>query len=160
VSSRPAPRRASPALIVAVLALLTAILVVVFVLRLASNGTAKVQLGTDSFVIGPAARLAPTADRAPLLFQALRGTTLDIYVQHLGADPIRGWLAFQARRQGAPRTCTLQWQARTGTFLDPCDHQTYPPDGAGLPQFRVTIDSRGRVTVNLQASIGTTPEPT
>jgi hypothetical protein len=160
VSGRPAPRRSSPALIVAVLALLTAILVVVFVLRLASKGTAKVQLGTDSFVLGPAARLAPTADRAPLLFQALRGKTLDIYVQHLGADPTHGWLAFQARRQGARRACTLQWQGVTRTFLDPCDHQMYPSDGAGLAQFRVTIDSRGRVTVNLQGPIGTTPEPT
>ena len=160
MSGRPVPRRGTSAVIIGLLALLTAVLIVVFVLRLARSPEAKVQLGTDTFVLGPAAHLAPSATQAPLLFQALRGKDLDIYVQHLGTDPIHGWLAFEAHRPGGPPSCTLRWQPQTRTFVDPCDHRTYPADGQGLNQYRVIIDSKTAVSVDLQASTGTTPSPT
>ena len=160
MSSRPAPRRGRSAVVIGVLALLTAVLIVVLILRLSRTGQAKVQLGSTTFVMGPAVRLAPSADQAPLLFQALVGKDLDIYVQHLGSDPIHGWLAFEAHRPGGPASCALRWQGQTRTFVDPCDHMIYPADGQGLDQYRVTIDSKGRVTIDLHTSTGTTPSPT
>ena len=147
-------------MIVGLLALLTAVLIVVFVLRLSRSPQAKVQLGTDTFVLGPATHFLASANQAPLLFQALRGKDLDIYVQHLGTDPIHGWLAFEAHRPGGPPSCILRWQAQARNFADPCDHRTYPADGQGLNQYPVIIDSKGGLSVDLRASTGTTPAPT
>ena len=140
-----------------VLAVLTAILVVVFVLRLARSPGAKVNLGDQEFSVGRdtvfAAAIA--ADKRPLFFPALRGS-LTLYVQHIGADPGHGWLAFSAQAPGRPGRCLVRWTVAAQEFTD-CTGVGYPPSGAGLVQYPVRVDSGGTVIVNLRQSIGTAP---
>jgi hypothetical protein len=143
--------------IIAVLAVLTAVLLVVFVLRLAKQPGAKVNLGSQEFDVGKAVVFAPDVARfGPLKFQALRGQ-VDIFVQHLGPDPKRGWLAFETHPPDEPRTCLLRWQPVTHDFLDPCTNRTFPADGAGLLQYPARVDSGGHVIVTLRQSVGTVP---
>jgi hypothetical protein len=151
---RPARRRTS-ALLIGILALLTAVLVTVFVLRLARSPGSKVQLGTDQFQVGKADRLArPVAGGGPLLFQALRGGELDIFVQHLGPDSRQGWSAFEAHAPGASRRCQLRWQPPGQQFLDPCTQRLYPADGTGLTRYATTVTVKGEVVVDLRQPAG------
>jgi hypothetical protein len=151
----PAPRRRTSALLIGILAVLTAVLVIIFVLRLAKAPGAKVQLGTSEFEVGRATALAKPIDRdGPLLFQALRGGSLDIFVQHLGADPAQGWRAFEAHAARAARSCQIQWQRAAHDFMDPCSRQVYPPDGQGLTQYAATVLANGRVVVDLRQPAG------
>jgi len=161
VSGRPSPRRSTSLLIITLLAVLTAVLLVTFVLRLARSPQAKVQLGTNTFDVGRADRLQRTIGQGgPLLFQALRGARLDLYVQHAGTDTVHGWSAFEAHRPGGSRSCLLQWRPSGHVFVDPCDATSYPADGRGLDQYPVTVDSKGHVVIDLRQSTGTTPMPT
>jgi hypothetical protein len=147
-------------LIIALLGLLTAVLLVVFVLQLSRSPQAKVQLGTNTFSVGRADRLqGPIALRGPLLLPALRGASLDLFVQHLGSDTDHGWLAFEAHRPGGPSTCQLQWRQADHDFVDPCDRMIYPADGQGLEQYATTVTG-GKVTVDLHQPAGTTPRST
>lgn len=151
---RPARRRTS-ALLIGILAVLTAVLVIVFVLRLARSPRSKVQLGTDQFQVGKADRLAgPVRSGGPLLFQALRGGSLDIFVQHLGTDSRQGWLAFEAHAAGQPRRCQLRWQPPAQQFLDPCNQQRYPADGTGLTRYATTVTDKGEVVTDLRQPAG------
>jgi hypothetical protein len=153
--------RGTSLLLITGLGVLTAVLVVVFVLRLSRSPQAKVQLGTATFDVGRADRLVkPIAQGGPLLFQALRGSRLDLYVQHAGADPVHGWSAFEAHRPGGSRTCLLQWQPAGHVFVDPCRGASYPGDGRGLDQYPVRVESNGHVVIDLRQSTGTTPMPT
>jgi hypothetical protein len=140
-----------------VLGVLTAVLLIVFVLRLSQSSKTKVQLGSSTFAAGKAAQLQPQIARdGPLLFQGLRGQGGDLYVQHLGADPAHGWLAFTADAP-APAGCVLSWQPSRHALA--CSGVSFPADGQGLDQFAVTVDSKGRVIVDLTARTGTTPRP-
>jgi hypothetical protein len=156
-TGRPAPRRGTSLLLVSLLGVLTAVLLIVFVLRLARSPRTKVQLGANTFDAGKAAQdLAPhIAQGGPVLFQGLRGPGLDLYVQHLGTDPLHGWLAFSA---DAPGGCVLLPRLAQHTLA--CQGMTFPDDGRGLDHYAVTVDSKGKVIVNLQLSTGTTPRPT
>jgi hypothetical protein len=146
--------------IIGVLAVLAAVLLLVFVLRLSRSPQTKVQLGTDTFEVGRVDQIAPrVAEGGPLLFQALRGAALDIYVQHLGTDTAHGWLAFEAHRPGALRRCVAVWQPPQRAFVDSCDHVTYPADGTGLEHYAVTV-AGGKLAVDLRQSTGTAARPT
>lgn len=138
-----------------VLGVLTAVLLIVFVLRLSESSNTKVQLGSDTFAAGKAAQLQPQIARdGPLLFQGLRGQGGDLYVQHLGTEPAHGWLAFTA---DAPSGCVLKWQPGPRTLA--CSGMSFPANGQGLDQFGVTVDSKGKVIVDLASKTGTTPRP-
>ena len=157
MSRRPVPGRGRSLVVVAILAVIAAALLIVFVLRLAQQPGAKVNLGSQEFDVGRAATFAPSvASKGPLLFQALRGS-LDLYVQHQGTDPQHGWSAFEAHAPGAPRSCLLQWQRGTHDFRDPCTQRAVSADGAGLDQYPVQVDANGHVIVNLRQPTGRTP---
>jgi hypothetical protein len=161
MSSRPAARNRTSILLIAGLALLAAILIVVFFVRLSNQPGQRVNLGGQEFPVGKATVYAPAvAKDGPLLFQALRGNQLDIFVQHLGADPLRGWLAFEAHPPGEARTCLLRWRQANHDFADPCSGRTFPADGTGLDQYTVRVDSKGNLVVNLQSTVGTVPPST
>jgi hypothetical protein len=143
--------------LIGVLAVVTAVLLVIFVLRLAKQPGAKVNLGSQEFDIGKASVFASDVARlGPLKFQALRGS-LDLYVQHLGTDPTKGWLAFEAHPADEARTCVLRWQPAAHQFSDPCANRLFPADGAGLAHYAVRLSSNGHVIVNLRQSVGTVP---
>ncbi len=72
-------------------------------------------------------------------------------LQHLGDDPDEGWSAFLAAPIDESRDCTWEWQPDEEVFRAKCDpDRTAPADGAGLPQFRVTVID-GQVDVDLNA---------
>jgi hypothetical protein len=151
------PRRRTTALLIAVLAVLTAVLVVIFVLRLARQPGAKVNLGDQEFQVGKASQFAPRiASRGPLIFPPLRGG-LTLYVQHLGPDPAHGWLAFAAQVPGPHGPCVVRWQPAQGDFAETCRGTIFPADGRGLPHYRVRVDQHGEVVINLRAPAGTEP---
>jgi hypothetical protein len=132
---------------------------------LANRGSVDVRLGDDTFAgqdAGDAA--ARIAEDGPILYPDAGTGDRDIYLQHQGDDPERGWLAFAARPAGAPRECTLRWDDGDQVFrlLDPdgeesgaCDGQEFPPDGAGLTQYPVTVQD-GKLDVDINAADRTT----
>jgi hypothetical protein len=136
-----------------ILLVLTAVLLVVFVLRLARQPGGKVNLGDQEFALGKDTVFAPkVAARGPLIFAPLRGS-LVLYVQHLGSDAAKGWLAIGAQVPGQAPNCAVQWRAATHDFEDPCDHSVYPDDGGGLTHYAVRVDPSGQVIINLRQPV-------
>jgi hypothetical protein len=145
------------------------VLVVVFVVALpglTEEGKVEVKLGADTFTVGQARPKAESiAADGPFLFSDVANGQRDIYVQHLGGDPLAGWSAFDARLAGAGRECTLRWEQGPAQFVDPCSGQTVPADGSGLAHYpvEVTADETVVVDFNAEARRTTTtppPEPT
>jgi hypothetical protein len=135
------------------LMVLAAVLVVVFVVRLSTSPDAKVQLGDDTFEVGRVRELAPPIDRdGPLLFQALQGKR-DIWVQHIGGDATKGWLAFEAHAPGQPRRCDVEWHQDRGEFEDECTHVTYPVDGKGLVQYPTDVKRKKKAGLVLYVDL-------
>lgn len=140
--------------IAAPLMVLAAVLMVVFVLRLARSPEAKVQLGDDVFEVGQVRRLAPLVDRdGPLLFQDLLGRDRDLFVQHIGDDAATGWLAFEAHAPGRPRTCHVVWRQQAGQFEDQCTKATYPPEGRGLTQYQTEVKRKDKAGLTLYVDL-------
>lgn len=135
--------------IVSLFGVFCAALLVVLVLQLAKSPDVKVQLGDEVFEAGRAKDLARSAGEHPLLFQALVGNR-DIYLQHIGADPKRGFHAFESYAPGAPRRCQLRWERGRRVFVDPCDKREFPADGSGLRSYPVTVTKAERVVIDLR----------
>lgn len=146
-------RRPTAAVIaaVAVAGILTAVVLFAVVVALARGGRVEVRLGDDEFRAGDAGSQAESVARAgPLLFPDVAGGDRDIVLQHLGADPEEGWLAFDARPPGASRDCFARWDTGEGHFVDTCDGAVYPADGEGLTRYDVRVED-GEVIVDLRA---------
>lgn len=149
------PTRSPRTMVVAVggIALGIALVLGLFVFAIPSlteSGTVEVQLGDDTFDAGQAERLAPSIDRdGPFLFSDVSSGQRDIFLQHTGTSATEGWLAFDARRPGQPRDCSLVWQRDTRDFRDPCDGTVVPADGTGLLSYPVTVTEEGGVIVDL-----------
>jgi hypothetical protein len=131
-----------------------ALLLVVFVVAVPSlteSGTVEVNLGDDVFnARGAESRAETIAESGPILFPDVSGRNdRDIYLQHLGDDPEQGWYAFDARRPGQGRECTLDWDGSAQEFRDPCDGTVVPADGAGLLSYPVEVSEDGDVVVDL-----------
>ncbi|MGQ0616801.1 MAG: hypothetical protein ACT4PW_07390 [Acidimicrobiia bacterium] len=117
-----------------------------------SDGAAQAPGARRSeFDAGPAkARAAAIErDRYPLLFQDPAVFTRPIWVQHLGSDPLRGWLAFDAAVEG----CALAWEPDAQEFRD-CAGRAYPPDGEGLRAYPVRVTRDEHVVVDLNPQPG------
>lgn len=137
--------------------ILVLVLFVVAIPSLTESGKVEVKLGSDTYDAGRAdARAGNIADGGPLLFSDVSSGKRDIYLQHLGDDPAEGWYAFDARRPGQGRNCTLEWQTGSGAFRDPCNGTMVPADGAGLLSYPVTVTDGGRVVVDLNPDQDTT----
>jgi hypothetical protein len=149
------PERSPRSLVLAVAGIVLGLalvlgLFVVAIPSLTESGTVEVQLGNDTFEAGSAERLAPSIDRdGPFLFSDVSSGQRDIFLQHTGTSATEGWLAFDARRPGQPRDCSLKWQRDAREFLDPCDGTVVPADGAGLLSYPVTVTDDGIVVVDL-----------
>ena len=158
------PRRSPRAMVIAVAGIVLGIalvlgLFVVAIPSLTESDTVQVNLGDDRFAAGQASNLAPSIDRdGPLLFSDVSNGQRDIYLQHVGDEDTEGWLAFDARRPGQPRDCSLEWQRDEGEFVDPCDGTIVPADGEGLLSYPVEVTEDGGVIVDLNPDDD--PEPT
>jgi hypothetical protein len=149
--ARPDKRRRSRGVVLAIVAATVAAGLFLAAALLTSRGGTEVRLGDNEFNVGDVKALAKRIDRdGPLLFQDLLiGGTRDIYVNHVGSDERVGWVAFNARVPGSPRTCTLVWTAGQQVFTDPCTHATVPPDGGDLPHYPTRVTDDGTLIVDL-----------
>jgi hypothetical protein len=136
---------------------LLASLLLLLVVNFISQRPEKVQLGDDAFQVGNAERLAKRIDeqREPFLFKdpVTSGPGRELYVQHLGSDPKRGWIAIEAYAPGAPHEvrCILRWDREAQLFRNPCGGETHPADGTGLRAYPARVLPNGQVEVNLRA---------
>lgn len=138
--SRRQVSRTKTIVVASALLLLTAVLVIVFVLRLASSENAKVRLGDETFEVGRVRVLAPEIERrGPLLFADPLKRNRDLFIQHFGTDATTGWPAFEAHAPGKDRRCLLKWVDADGQFRDACTQATYPVDGAGLTRYKTEV---------------------
>jgi hypothetical protein len=122
----------------------------------------EVNLGDDTFVVGDAKRLAARIDqqREPFLFKdpLTSKPGREVYVQHVGRDHRRGWVAIEAYAPGAPRSlrCILRWDQPQRSFVDPCAPDdgmaAYPADGTGLRTYPAKVNADGDVEVDLRAT--------
>ncbi len=134
--------------------LVAGVLIVVFLVQLSSSGSVKSQLGATTFLAGYARTLAPLVDQqGPIGLPPLLGKTRPIYLQHLGADEKKGWVAIQALVPGEAERCVLHWEQADHRFRDPCTSATYPPDGTGLPRYPATVLPSDRVNVDLRTPL-------
>ena len=135
---------------------LVLLLFVVAIPSLTESGKVKVKLGSDTYDAGSAsARAQNIADGGPLLFSDVSSGKRDIFLQHIGDDVTTGWYAFDARRPGQARNCTLTWQPSLSNFRDPCDGTTIADSGTGLLAYPVTISDNGKVIVDLRGDTTT-----
>lgn len=136
---------------------LVLVVFVVAVPSLTESGKVEVKLGSDTFAAGSAeARSATIAETGPILFPDVSGRQRDIFLQHIGDDPATGWYAFDARRPGQSRDCSLEWKADAEEFVDPCDGTVVPADGTGLLTYEVTVTEDGKLVIDLNGDDGST----
>jgi len=153
-SGRPVPPR-KPKLaavaLAAVLGLAALVLLLFFVVRLASESGGS-SLGDETFDVNASSLAAQVARDGPVLFPDLLGKGRDIFIQHLSDDRKEGWRAFRATAAaGADRRCTLRWERTERLFRDPCDpDRTYPADGEGLEQYRAAVEGSNKLVVDLR----------
>lgn len=106
------------------------------------------RLGDDRFEDVRADRVVAAVDEGgPIFYPDLAGGTRDIWITHVGDDPLRGFLVLSAR---APDSgCLVQWDADAGDFYDVCDESVrFPAEGTGLATFPVELDD-GRLVIDL-----------
>ncbi len=143
----------------ALVALVASGIVFFVVVQLSTGPEAKNNLGDPVFEIGRAANFV---DKVPLLFQALQGAgDRDIYVNHIGTEAKTGWIAFDARTEGQPRTCFLRWSETTERFTDPCTKRTYGSDpGPEFTHYKTTVNANGVVVVDFRVTVESIPPVT
>ena len=133
---------------------LTAVLVLL-VVRFASQRPDEVNLGEDRFEVGRSDVFARAIRRdGPILFKdpLTSRPGREIYVQHLGDDEAEGWFAVDAYGVDAPREerCILEWDRREKVFTDPCGGPDVPADGTGLATYPGEVDDRRAVIIDLR----------
>jgi hypothetical protein len=152
--ARSDPRRAT---IIAVAGVLFSVAMIVLVLFV--NSTSKdVQVGSSSteFPAGHAEDRAKDVARQPLLFPDPANGDRPIILQHVDADPLKGWVAFDATVADCPGD--VEWHADARDFTD-CKGRHYPADGTGLFQYPVRLDDKGNLFINLHPEVPTTTTP-
>ena len=132
-------KRGTGIVVTTALVAISAVLLVVLVVQLASSDPEDTRIGDETFLVGPAERIV---GKTPLLFQDLRGGDLHVWVNHLGNDPNAGWITFTATVRNG---CFIE--RKRNAFVD-CDGKKYPEDGGALRHFHTEVDSEGRVVVD------------
>ncbi len=156
-----APSRKNPfnqAAVIAIAGVLGAVAIGFLIIQItgqAADGELNLNLGDDTFNVGDAEDLALKIDDEdvfggdPLLISGL-GNDRDIYVQHLGDNPVDGWLAFAVRPDDVTRDCFVVFDRDASEFRgnDVCPDLVFPEDGDGLRQYPVeVIDGQVFVTI-------------
>ena len=157
---RPARRRGGVGLLTgSIVAVVVAVAIGATLIALSNSGTVKSHLGASVFVAGRARDLAPqVAKGGPIGLPPLLGSSRPIYLQHLGPDETKGWVAIQALVPGEGGRCVLRWVAAGREFQDPCTGRTYPADGTGLVRYPAVVLPSNRIQVDLRTPLppGTT----
>ncbi len=153
---QPTKTRSPRSMVLAVAGVVVGIVLVLVIFvfavpSLTESGKVEVKLGSDTYSPGSAEAKAETiAQDGPILLPDVSGRNeRDIYLQHIGDDPATGWYAFDARRPGQSRDCSLEWRSESEEFVDPCDGTVVPADGAGLIAYQVTVTEDGNLVIDL-----------
>lgn len=133
--------------------LAVAALLVVVAVRFAAQNPEQANLGSSVLALEADRVAREVAERGPVLFKDPLNRDREIYLQHLGDDPDKGWVAVSAYASRVSIECLLRWDAGKGRFVDPCTRRTYPPDGEGLTTYPAPV-SGGVVRIDLR-----TPNP-
>ena len=145
-------RRATPqrVLVTVLIALAGAGIAMFFTVNFASNNPGEVNLGAEVIRIRAERMAAEIEERGPAPFQDPVGDR-DVYLQHTGDDPEKGWVLVLAYPPGYEREedCALSWDARREQFRSPCEDKSYPADGAGLTTFPAPVTD-GKVVIDLR----------
>jgi hypothetical protein len=146
------PRRPGVGLLTgAIVAVVLVLAIGATLIALANSGAVKSHLGASVFLAGRARDLAPEVARGgPIGLPPLLGHSRPIYLQHLGPDEKKGWVAIQALVPGQPGRCVLRWEAASEQFRDPCSGATYPADGTGLVRYPAVVLPSDRIQVDLR----------
>jgi hypothetical protein len=141
--------------IASLIAFAIAALMLWWVVRVASKNPEIANLGPEIFRFD-AERLADEIDdRGPFLLKDPLNRGRELYVQHTGSSPKRGWQAISAYAAEPDLDCLLHWRESDEEFIDPCTDQTYPADGEGLATYPVEVVD-GRVEVDLKKAASRT----
>lgn len=121
---------------------------------LAQSGDVQINIGDDVFAPGNVDRLSEdiAREQTPLLLSDVSGGDRDIFLQHIGDDPMTGWFAFAVRPLDAPRDCFAIWNREQQRFDYNCDDRTFSAEGEGLFQYPVVISQNGEITIDLNAA--------
>jgi hypothetical protein len=136
----------------------TVVLVVVIVWLAAAtvaSNRSTTNLGDDRFEDVRAERVISDVEvGGPVFYPDLTDGRRDIWITHLGEDPLAGFLVLSAR---APSECLVQWDRDAGDFYDICDETArFPADGGDLARYPVEI-SDGKLIIDL--NFATRSEP-
>jgi hypothetical protein len=153
---------AGKALLIAGVSVILLLVLAFLVAQAASRGDVEVNLGDDRFNAGQVENIARSIEKGdglPFLFQDLAGGDRNLFVQHLGDDPDRGWSAFGAFVPEDP-DCQLEIDRERKLLVNECDRSvTYPPSGKGLRAYPVSVED-GRLYVDInERSTTTTAAP-
>ena len=134
---------AGKALLVAGVGVVVAMGLAFLVAQAASRGDVDINLGDDRYNAGQVESIAEDIadhDGLPLLYQDLVGGDRNIYVQHRGDDPTKGWVAFGAFDPDDP-SCAVQIDREATVLVNACDDDvTYPLDGTGLRYYPTQVE--------------------
>lgn len=152
---------AGKALAIAAVSVVLLLGLALLVAQAASRGDVKINLGDSRFDAGKVENLAKVVDRGhglPILYGDLVGKGRNLFVQHTGTDPLKGWTAFGAFDPDKP-SCAITIDAAHQALVDRCDaHRTFSKDGAGLRQYPATVEG-GHLEIDLN-QLGTTTSST
>jgi len=137
--------------VLGILAVLAALGLGYAIIQLAQQGSIESNLGDNELIVGEYLSLSQRImEQGPIPYQSQASGSPSIYLQHLGDDPRRGWLAFDTAWPDSD--CILNWNAQAGLF-EPTDTEPcagvglVEANGEGLRQHSVRINSEGRVVV-------------
>jgi len=142
---------AGKALAIASVSIVLIVAVAFLVAQAASRGDVEIKLGDERFDAGEVESIAARIDKdgdLPILYPDLVGRDRNLFVQHLGDDPDKGWVTFSAFDPDDP-TCAIEIDREAKLLVNACDPEvTYPLDGQGL-RFYPTVVDGGRVIVDI-----------
>ncbi len=146
------PRRATVIGVVGVIVGTVMILLVLFAGNLGGGDKVHTTSNNTTFDVGPAKDRASAIarDQTPLFFNDTATGSRPIVVNHLGDDPKKSWIAFDA----ANGTCVLTWHRGTQNFTD-CNGSRISADGRGMHQYPVKVEN-DHVIVDLNPDATTT----
>jgi hypothetical protein len=134
-----------------VIALGLAVALFVFAIpAITTKNQTAIQQGAATLSEGSAVdRAHDIARYGPILLPDQAGGQRDIFLQHLGSTTGEGWYAFDTRKAGQGRPCTLKWNPHAQHFDDPCGGAPIPADGKGLVHYKVIVTKDGDVIIDL-----------
>jgi hypothetical protein len=140
-------------------AIVIAAVLLALVVRVAARNPDVANLGARTLAFQADRLSKEIAERGPVIFKdpLQRGSAdNDLFVQHVGTDPDKGWVAVRAYAGEAKTECLLRWQQDANEFRDPCTGTAYPAEGTGLRAYSVSV-AEGVVRVSIRADAAAQP---